>query len=289
MLYTSNGDGTYNVAIDFLHHKVIGDLSELRVDMYEEADTMKILIEVNDERYDISLVDFNKRYGQLIREAINNIDYFNSFVGLGIDIFEDEFWNKKIKFRKNLSNNISSSLRRNGYKINASQIKRNYIPKAIGIGSRVSSFVGVGCAIGSAMIEEEIKVSDIYAIAVASTAFIPVSYTHLVIIEPLPIKSRKAIHKVKDTLVILCHVGYGRRILGIGNQIDLSILLRRLLYYGREGLIHPRIECLVVLIQYRRACSVNGHSACLAHASNHFHLSDDSLEVITFTRLPMDK
>ena len=25
MLYTSNGDGTYNVAIDFLHHKVIGD------------------------------------------------------------------------------------------------------------------------------------------------------------------------------------------------------------------------------------------------------------------------
>ena len=76
MLYTSNGDGTYNVAIDFLHHKVIGDLSELRVDMYEEADTMKILIEVNDERYDISLVDFNKRYGQLIREAINNIDYF---------------------------------------------------------------------------------------------------------------------------------------------------------------------------------------------------------------------
>lgn len=173
MLYTSNGDGTYNVAIDFLHHKVIGDLSELRVDMYEEADTMKILIEVNDERYDISLVDFNKRYGQLIREAINNIDYFNSFVGLGIDIFEDEFWNKKIKFRKNLSNNISSSLIRNGYKINASQIKRNYIPKAIGIGSRVSSFVGVGCAIGSAMIEEEIKVSDIYAIAVASTAFIP--------------------------------------------------------------------------------------------------------------------
>ena len=110
-----------------------------------------------------------------------------------------------------------------------------------------------------------------------------------VIIEPLPIKSRKAIHKVKDTLVILRHVGYGRRILGIGNQIDLSILLRRLLYYGREGLIHPRIECPVVLIQYRRACSVNGHSACLAHASNHFHLSDDSLEVITFTRLPMDK
>lgn len=64
-------------------------------------------------------------------------------------------------------------MRRNGYKINASQIKKNYIPKAIGIGSRVSSFVGVGCAIGSAMIEEEIKVSDIYAIVVASTAFVP--------------------------------------------------------------------------------------------------------------------
>ena len=104
-----------------------------------------------------------------------------------------------------------------------------------------------------------------------------------------PHKGPKAIHKVKDTLVILRHVGYGRCILGIGNQIDLSILLRRLLYYGREGLIHPRVECPVVLIQYRRACSVNGHSACLAHASNHFHLSDDSLEVITFTRLPMDK
>ena len=28
--------------------------------MYEEADTMKILIEVNDERYDISLVDSTK-------------------------------------------------------------------------------------------------------------------------------------------------------------------------------------------------------------------------------------
>lgn len=63
--------------------------------MYEETDTMKILIEVNNERYNISLVDFNKRYGQLIRETINNIDYFNAFVGLGIDIFEDEFWNKK--------------------------------------------------------------------------------------------------------------------------------------------------------------------------------------------------
>ena len=34
---------------------------------------------------------------------------------------------------------------------------------------------------------------------------------------------------------------------------------------------------------------MNGHSACLTHASNHFHPSDDTLEIITFTRLLVGK
>jgi hypothetical protein len=172
LICTPNNDGTYDVAIDFLHHKVIGDLSELRVDMYEDAGTMKILIEVYGERYDVPLVDFNKRYGQLIRETIESIDLCNSFVGLGIDIFENKFWSND-KFKKRLSNDICSSLRRNRYKINASQIKKKYIPKAIGVGSRASSFIGVGCALGAIIVEKEVRVSDVYAVAVAGSAFIP--------------------------------------------------------------------------------------------------------------------
>lgn len=64
-------------------------------------------------------------------------------------------------------------MRRNGYKINASQIKRKYIPKAIGVGSRASGFIGIGCALGSIIVEKEVRVSDIYAVAVAGSAFIP--------------------------------------------------------------------------------------------------------------------
>lgn len=67
--------------------------------MYEDAGTMKILIEVYGERYDVSLVDFNKRYGLLIHETIESIDLCNSFVGLGIDIFENKFWSND-KFKK---------------------------------------------------------------------------------------------------------------------------------------------------------------------------------------------
>ena len=60
-----------------------------------------------------------------------------------------------------------------------------------------------------------------------------------IIIEPLPIECREAVHEVKDALIILRHIRYRRRILGVGNQVDLSIFLCRFLYYGGKGLVHP--------------------------------------------------
>ncbi|RJU16159.1 hypothetical protein DW039_02290 [Bacteroides sp. AF39-16AC] len=172
IICTSNNNGTYNVAIDFLHHKVISDLSEVRVDFYEDGDIMKIIIEVHGESYVFPLVDFNKRYGQLISEVIGCIDFCNSSIGFGIDIFKNNYWSNP-KFKKNISNSICQSLRRNGYKINASQIKRKFIPRAINAGNRFSQYIGVFCTIGSIYVEKEVKVSDIYSIAVAASTFYP--------------------------------------------------------------------------------------------------------------------
>ena len=106
-----------------------------------------------------------------------------------------------------------------------------------------------------------------------------------VVIEPLAILGGEPIHKVEDALVVLRHVRNFGGVFGIGSQRDLPVFLCRLLYDGGEGLVHPRVKRPVVLIQYRGACSVNGHSARLTHASDHFHLCDNPFEVITFARL----
>lgn len=166
-------DGTYYVAIDGGHSMIINNLSDVKVVLFDNNGVMSVSIEVLDTRISMSLIDFNDKYKLLASDIVNNFDDANTLIGLGIDIFEDRIWNKNPKLRKKISNDIASSLRRNGYKINASQIKKKYIPRGLKVSSKISGFLGVGLCVGNTVINQEIKASDIYAFSIAVTSIMP--------------------------------------------------------------------------------------------------------------------
>lgn len=166
-------DGTYCVALDGGHSAIVNNLSDVNVILYDNNGIMGVSIEVLNRKYIMSLIDFNDKYKLFATEFISSLDHANTLIGLGIDVFEDRFWNKNPRLRKKLSNDIASSLRRNGYKINASQIKRNYIPRGLQVSSKISGYLGVGLCVGNTFINQEVKVSDIFAFTIAVTSIMP--------------------------------------------------------------------------------------------------------------------
>lgn len=174
---TSNGDGTYDVnlgsLVGFFHKReTIGDLSELKVDIREVADVMRVIVGVNDQKYDIPLTEFNDKYGESFRETYGYLDNLNAAIGTGMDLFEQK-WLRDQRFRSRLSESISHSFRNNGYRINASTIKGQYIPKGMKYATKGMGMIGVGFALGTAALNQEFKVSDAYATVVACTALLP--------------------------------------------------------------------------------------------------------------------
>lgn len=171
---TSNGNGTYEVEMGLFYRKVtIGDLSELKVDIREVADVMKVLVEVGDEKYDIPLTEFNNRYGESFKETYGYFDNLNTAIGTGMDLFEQK-WLRNQRFRSRLSESISHSFRNNGYNnIKASTIKSKYIPKGIKYGTTGTALVGLGFTAATVALNKEAKVSDAYAAIVACTALLP--------------------------------------------------------------------------------------------------------------------
>lgn len=168
----SNGNGTYDVEMGLFSRKVtIGNLSELKVDIHEVADVMRVFVEVGDKKYDIPLTEFNNRYGESFKKTFGYFDNLNTVIGTSIDLFEQK-WVRNQRFRSRLAEDISHSFRNNGYHINASTIKSKYIPKGMKYGGKGSGLIGLGFTGAMVALNQEVKVSDVYAATIAAAAII---------------------------------------------------------------------------------------------------------------------
>lgn len=128
------------------------------------------------EEYTIPLKDFDVYYEtQLTSDILRTFDLVNSSIGTPIGWLESK-WNientANRRFRRDLSNSISKSLRNNGYKIKASTINKNLGKIANKIGRTGTALSAASILINIAN-NGTLKVSDVYTVVTGLCATIP--------------------------------------------------------------------------------------------------------------------
>lgn len=137
----SNLDGTFsvNMGFDTFGKKIVkvSSLNDVEVLLNYNCVPATLTVEAkgmvnNDykiEKYTIPLKDFNIYYGeQLTSDILKTFDLTNAFIGVPVGWLESK-WNienaANRRFRRDLSNEISKSLRNNGYNIKSSAIRKS--------------------------------------------------------------------------------------------------------------------------------------------------------------------
>lgn len=182
-----NIDGTYTVNMGYKSSKQflkLDSLDDLVIEIKDICNTLTLRVKatsykVDDiiiEEYSIPLRDFSEQYRNINSEIIQAIDNANSIIGTPIGWLESKWEvksNANYKFRNNLAKEINTSLRRNGYKTNASFLRDKTLPKLFKGLSRGGNIIG-GATIGlNVALNGKIKTSDIFLSVVWGSSFIP--------------------------------------------------------------------------------------------------------------------
>lgn len=142
--------------------------------------TVKVLERISDncktEEYTIPLKDFNIHYGsQLTSDILQTFDMVNAFIGTPVAWLESK-WNienvSNRRFRRDLSNEISKSLRNNGYNIKSSTIRKS-LGKFLNRAGRVGSVLSTLSTAANMFNNKNVKVSDVYTVVTGLCATIP--------------------------------------------------------------------------------------------------------------------
>lgn len=171
-----NSDGTYTVNMGNKaaeQYLTLSSLDDLVVNIKDICNTETLMVKATGykkdriiiEEYSIPLRDFSEQYKNTTAEIIQAIDNANSVIGTPIGWLESKWEvksNANYKFRNNLAEKINISLRRNGYKTNASILRDKTLPKLLKGLSRGGNAIGGIMIIGNAYVNKRVKISDIY-------------------------------------------------------------------------------------------------------------------------------
>lgn len=184
----SNLDGTFsvNMGFDTFGKKIVkvSSLNDVEVLLNYNCVPATLTVKAKGmvdnsykiEKYTIPLKDFNIYYGeQLTSDILKTFDLINAFIGVPVGWLESK-WNienaANRRFRRDLSNDISKSLRNNGYKIKSSAIRKSlgkFLNRAGRMGTTLSVF-----STGVNMFNNgNVKVSDVYTLVTGLCATIP--------------------------------------------------------------------------------------------------------------------
>lgn len=175
-----NSDGTYTVNMGNKaaeQYLTLSSLDDLVVNIKDICNTETLMVKATGykkdriiiEEYSIPLRDFSEQYRNTTAEIIQAIDNANSVIGTPVSWLESK-WEIKSNvnrvFKKNLSDNISNSLRNNGYHVKSSTINKHIMPKLLKNLSRAGNFIGAITIGGNILVNRRAKFSDIYATSV---------------------------------------------------------------------------------------------------------------------------
>lgn len=186
-IVSRNSDGTYLVNMGSkaaTQYLTLSSLDDLFIDIKDMDETSTLFVKAtsytNDKiitvEYSTPLRDFSEQYKNPNSEIIQAIDNANSIIGAPIGWLESKWEvesNANRIFKRNLSTDISKSLRNNGYNVKASTINTKIMPKLLRGLSFGGNFIG-GAAIGRNLyINGKMKASDIFLIATFGASCIP--------------------------------------------------------------------------------------------------------------------
>lgn len=184
----SNPDGTFSVNMGFnaFGKRIVkvSNLDDVKVllnyNCVPATLTVKVIERISDncktEEYTIPLKDFNIHYGsQLTSDILQTFDMVNAFIGTPVAWLESK-WNienvSNRRFRRDLSNEISKSLRNNGYNIKSSTIRKS-LGKFLNRAGRVGSVLSTLSTAANMFNNKNVKVSDVYTVVTGLCATIP--------------------------------------------------------------------------------------------------------------------